>query len=291
MSDSRASLAQVIREVAAEDREKAGPTPSAEEILAYASAELSGSEAERLGERILADPESRDVVLGIKAFPQHEPPSEEYRISDAELDDAWARMQAELGITSESEQPGRAAQTPEPSLNLEPSPTREPERGRREPAPAPWWARLRQSWLKPVFRPAMMPAALAASFILGIFSAGAWNRDAPYMNVEVLDLVPKGQVLRSGGERMLTFSRDAGPSVLILSLSDLARYSAYVVEVVGAGDRVVWSDQGSRRTSAGYLTISMPRGFLDTGEYEVRLFDSEPDPRRLVEAYPFRITP
>jgi len=273
MSDSRASLADVIRKVAAEDRGRAGPPSTLDELARYSSGELTEAEAERVRDDVVLRPESREVVLAFKSSLLSEPPGEEHRISDREIDDEWRRLAAELGIAGTLPK----GQAPAPA---------------EKPAPA-WtgWRKTVRWWKSFVAHPAILPAAVAASFLLGVFAGPIERRDVPRLNVGVVDLVSERDRTRSEEPRPLNVWRQADPAVWILSSTELTESSAYSVEIVDAGGEVVWSDETAGLTAAGYLTVEVPPDYLAAGDYRLRLYRVQSGRRQSLEDYEVRIVP
>jgi len=263
MSGTRASLADLVRRATDDERRRLGPPPSLDELATYAAGELAEEDAERIRDDLTLRPAGREAVLGLAALSRHEPPSEEHRVSDEEIEEAWQRMEADLGSI-------RAAGAPA--------------------AGAPAWLVS----LKALFRSPLLVPAMAASCALGIAGAALWyqDRETPRLNVEIFDLVAEDEVVRSGDlVPPNAFHPGAGAFVWNLNLTDLTPYSAYLVEIRDAGDAVVWSGRAGGRTSAGNLNVEVPRGFLAAGSYHVRLFGLRDGERELLEAYRVRVEP
>ena len=262
MSGTRASLAELVRVATDDERRRLGPAPATDELAAYAAGKLAEEDAERIRDDLTLRPAGRQVVLGLAAMSRHEPPSEDYRVSDGQIEDAWRRMEAELGIAPAAGAPA---------------------------AGAAWLTSL-----KAFFRSPFLVPAMAASLVLGIAGASLLfqDRETPRLNVEVFDLVPEGEVVRSGDQDLPNaFRPGADPFVLNLNLTDLTEYSAYLVEIRDAGDALVWSGRAGRRTSAGNLNVQVPRGFLAAGSYRVRLLGVLDGEEKVLEAYRVRIEP
>lgn len=83
----------VNRRLAAEQREKLGDPPSAEEMLAYSRGEMSAEEEERIRDLLVAYPELARMYSA--PFPE-EP---EAGISNEAIDQGWKDVQRRLGVT------------------------------------------------------------------------------------------------------------------------------------------------------------------------------------------------
>lgn len=263
MSSMKPSLADLIRTVADEESQRLGPPPSSRDLARYAAGDLPEEEAERIRDHLALSAAGRDEVLALNLPLPSEPPSEEYRVSDDEVDEAWRKLAADLDIAAADEAP--------PAVESD-----------------------RRSWmdsLKDFFAfPATVPA-LAAAVLLGVIGASQWHRETPWLNVLVVDLEPKSHVERSvpGPEDVL---RSGGqPQVWNLNVTDLTEYSSYEVEILDEREDVVWSGRARQRARAGNLNVHVPSKYLGPGTYQVKLYGLEDGKRKLLEEYVARIAP
>jgi hypothetical protein len=263
MSSIKPSLADLIRTVADEESRRLGPPPSSHDLARYADGDLTEEETERIRDHLALRAEGRDEVLALILPPPTEPPSEEYRVSDDEVDEAWRKLTADLGIPGVSEV----------------KPVEKPDR-------RSWIVSLKDFFAFPVTVP-----ALAAAMLLGIVGASAWHRDTPWLNVLVVDLERKSHVERSEPGPEEGLPSGGRPQVWNLNVTDLTEYSSYEVEVLGADQEVVWTGRTRERTRARNLNVHVPPKYLDPGIYQVDLYGVQDGGRKLLEEYVVRISP
>lgn len=264
---TKASLADLIRTVADEERRHLLPPPTSHQLARYAAGELPEEEAERIRDYLALSPEGRGEVLALAAPPPAEPPSEAHRVSDEEVDEAWRSIAAELGT----------------SLAGDASSARQASHGEK----LGFVASLKWFFTFPVTVPALVTA-----MVVGFLGASLWQRDAPRLNVEISDLVPADQVTRSGDpEALSTVPAGARAYLWLLDVDDLTEYAAYAIEIADDGGTLVWSGETRKRTSIGNLNVEVPRGYLAPGSYRVTLFGVEAGERKLLEEYRVRVAP
>jgi len=85
VSDKRAALSELVRELGPEIRRKLGPSPSPDEIDAYVNGTLSEEQAENVRDHLTWDTETRETILDLMMFPIIAPPRDEPLVSDEEI--------------------------------------------------------------------------------------------------------------------------------------------------------------------------------------------------------------
>lgn len=114
----------------------------------------------------------------------------------------------------------------------------------------------------------------------------------PRLNVLAVDVLPQNRTLRSG--EASSINRMAIPAwaqevAFILAVSGRSSSAAYEVELLDAREAVLWKADGLRRNPSGDYTVSFPAGFLQPGDYTLRVFPSPKAQRPPTETYRIRI--
>ena len=211
--------------------------PDIETWIAYQEGDLPVSEEDRLRGHLASCPSCVSLVLDLASFTGAR--EDRAEVSEFELAAAWRALEG-----------GLREADPRPS-------------GRRVP----------------------LPMALAASFIVGVLGLTLWgveHRNAqslrtqvaqlsqPQLELSLTDLEPD-MATRSGGlSNPESVSRDAF-SVLIMLPTQ--RFERYEIEIVEDPDRVVWSSSGLEPDAElETLTLGLPPGFLEPGDYRLQLY-------------------
>lgn len=245
------------RRLQAEEREKLGDPPTAEEMLAYSRGELPEGEEERIRELLVAYPELARMYGA--TFPDGPRAGDADAVPDSELLAAWNTLQRRLGgkVISDEERKRRA----------------DAQRGR---------ARL------PHYLPATFAAALALVFF-GLF-VQAESR-ARYLERE--GNVPR--VLGAPQELDPDSNRGAGTPTLLqkdgeayllkLRLINQVRYPHYSIELHGKRGPI-WTSHVAQPDGSDAFQLVIPHDFLRTGErYQLRVFGVDGQTRSPLGAY------
>lgn len=235
-----------------------GPHLDPDEIAAYEDGALSPADAERAAEHLVLCRECAELLLDLRAL--RHPGMEEEAAGDWSADDAaalWERVRA--GLRRE----GGGAVVPFPSA---------PPRSReRAPAARP------PRWLQ-----AVAACLLAAVLVLAV-QVATLNRQVerlsqPQLNVPVIDLFPEGTMRRGSGAAGESPIPDQVPGgariyTLALHLGSLGDYTSYAIEIARPGGEVVVPRRGGLVPGpSGALSLALPREWLGTGDFRIRLY-------------------
>jgi multidrug efflux pump subunit AcrA (membrane-fusion protein) len=108
----------------------------------------------------------------------------------------------------------------------------------------------------------------------------------PQLNVPIVDLDP-GDAFR-GPERSrktIDVPADGASVTLILNVVGDQSYPRYGLDIVDRTGRLVWSGDGLTRSPINTFTIAIPRAFISTGAYRLKLFGIAEKGRQLIEDY------
>jgi hypothetical protein len=96
----------------------------------------------------------------------------------------------------------------------------------------------------------------------------------PRLNSPIFDIYPKQLILRSPGKpevNRISIPAHAESFVLIINGEDQPEASSYEVEILAGKGRSVWRKRGLRRESDRNFVIMIPRTFLNSGEYSLKI--------------------
>lgn len=236
MRSDKPDLDQAIRRMAAEDRRTRTDHPDPEELLAYHERRLPEAEAERVRDHLAGCPECARVVLDFEAFPDLEPPSEEYRLLPAEVERERRALKARLEARSR-----------------------------------PVWKR--HQVLLPLAATFLLAALGMGAWALAL-QERLERATGPRGDVWIAaDLRPTSEPLR-GPEPTARVPEWADRAILLLSLRPGQQHEAYRVDVVGPEGRLLVSDLPVQRAPDGYLAVDVPRDLLEPGELRLELSGS-----------------
>jgi anti-sigma factor RsiW len=108
--------------------------------------------------------------------------------------------------------------------------------------------------------------------------------EAPDLNPPIIDLEASSTRRSAAAAAPVTIPAGAPRIVFVLNPSRFAPGSSYDVELVDAGNRVVWKGSGLRQSADGTLTLSIPRSLVRAAA-RVRIYSGAPDRRTLTEEY------
>jgi hypothetical protein len=110
--------------------------------------------------------------------------------------------------------------------------------------------------------------------------------EAPDVNPPIIDL-EAADSLRSGNSTTRAAIPDGARHVVfVLNTASVRPGAVFEVDIVGAGDRVVWTGSGLKQSADGTLTLMIPRPMVEPSS-RVRLYSraGNPSQRVLVEEY------
>lgn len=111
----------------------------------------------------------------------------------------------------------------------------------------------------------------------------------PQVNTWVEDLQPIGDVVRGGTPGALEVP-SGRLAVLLLGTRHPETHQEYVVEILDATNKVVWSDGGLRRNrDSNDYTLTVPPGSLRSGDYTIRVYGLNGGQREPAETYAIRV--
>jgi len=239
-------LDDALRELAEEDRRSPGEHPDPVALLDYLEGRLPDAEADRVEEHLARCPDCAQAVLDFAAFPNLEPPTEEHRLTPADVQSRWRELQARL------------------------------EAERR-----PVWQR--HQVLLPLAA-GLFVAAVGLGAWAGALREKVERLEGPWGNAYPLGLRPESAERRGGGVQEVPAGVDR--VVLYLSLvTEEREYPAYEVDVTEAGGRRVFAGVPVRRGPDGGFVLPLPVESLPSGETVLELYGVEAGRRTPLETY------
>jgi putative zinc finger protein len=114
---------------------------------------------------------------------------------------------------------------------------------------------------------------------------------APQVNIPVLEVFPQELAERTGRDRVnqLQIPRFARAITLILNSQSASEGKKLSLEILDAGQKVVYGQQGVVRHSTGDYTVSVPTEFLPPGDYTFNIYGEAEGKRAKIESYRIRI--
>lgn len=234
----KSEFQEVNRQLSAEERDKLGDPPTAEELLAYSRGLLPEAEEERIRDLLVAYPELARLYGA--AFPE-----EGETVSQAELDAAWNALQRRLGTS-------HSATAPE---------HRDGQRGR-----------ILFRRYGPTSIAAMIAVVFFGLFVQAESRARYWAEQGrmPHVLAAPQELNPDGN--RGPGAATL-LRRDGDVYWLRPILINEVRYPHYRIELRDAKDTLVWSSRSAQPDERESFQIVVPHTFLRPGEtYQLRIY-------------------
>lgn len=254
--EARTELKAVLGDFLDEARQDLAPHPAPEELLAYRDGELPASEQQRVEGHLVACPHCLELFLDLG------------RLSDP-------GFVGEHGITAAK----KAADWQAVQARLAP-PRRRPARFLASPGPA--WA----------LAAALLIAVVGLSLRTRQLQQSVEDLSRPQLNAPVVDLFSASPLRGGEGEAAVVELAPASRFfTLILSPKGSPDHAGYRLEILDSGGKTVWSADGLKKDRHGSFTLILARGFLDPGEYRLRLYGlgGSGDRGKLIEELRMRI--
>ena len=255
MDERNDPLASAVRKWAEEARSQAGEHPGAERLTAYAEDALDAAAAERLRDHLALCRECSRRVLELRALPT-QAPADVPALSAAEVEREWQRLWGSV----------RAAE-------------HRPAARRRAVRSAPW-----------------VPWALAAGLLVTTLGASGWvvalqrrlrEPVRPRTDAVLVEWTATGGTQR--GEPVVASA--AAPLFFAVQAAVKRDEGGFRWEILGAGNRRVWSSPPQPRPAHDRFVLQLPPHFLAPGEYRLRLTASGPRGPRELAVQELRIRP
>jgi putative zinc finger protein len=262
-NNSKEELKTVLEGFLSEARQDLEPHPSPDELVAYGAGELSADEEARIQNHLALCPHCLELLLDFERWSDPEPESEQ-SIPAGEKAAAWQALQARLATDE--------------------APRRRP--GLRFASPRPAYA----------LAAGLLVAVVGLSLRVVHLERGMADLSDPQVNAPVVDLLPASPLRGEPGKGAEVKLEPASRFfALILNPKGSPDYAGYRVEILDAGGRVVWSEDGLEKNPHGSFTLILSQRFLGPGAYRLRLYGLEdgagPRAARLIEEFPVRIVP
>ena len=262
MTQRRKELKTTLGELVDELRQDLGAHPDPEELLAYQAGKLSAAAESRLRDHLVLCPVCLELLLDSGCFADPEFGSGR-QVSAAEMAAVWQGIRP------------RAAEAPGARIL----------KGRFPRFPAPTSLRV--------------PYALAAALLIAVVALSLWvaslrqtlgELSRPQLNTPLHDLYPASFVRsEDDAARGLQIPPEAKLVTLILNPTRPPSDAAYRVAIVEPDGTELWSAAGLEANPSGSFTLTVPRRFLDAGEWTLRLYGLADHGPELIEEYPLRI--
>ena len=291
-------LRQAARLVAAETARQ-GDHPSAEALVAYRADELDAEARSRVQDHVAACHICARILLDAAG--------QDRGVKDAEVDTAWAKLEARRRRVPAREDRRRGVGWPGASGGwlvaaalsglvvglaaswalfggLRQGSEPELERSRSDTARAQ--LDLRQAEAE---RDASAQQLAAAEKRLAELQQQLDGVLQPQLSVPSLDLLPSG-FLRGGGDLpVLRVSKEAPFFLLTLVPAEPVTGGGYQLQITDASGGKVWSGSELHPNPRGSFLVAMPRDALPSGELHLRLGPPGGSPDRLMSRYTFRL--
>lgn len=260
-NNSKEDLKAALEGFLSEARRDLEPHPGPDELVAYGAGELPADEEVRIQNHLALCPHCLELLLDLGRWSDPESESGQ-SVTAGEKDAAWQALQARL------------------AADVAP---------RRRSG-------LRLASLRPAY-------ALAAGLLVAVvgLSLRVWHLERsladlshPQVNAPVVDLLPASPLRGDpAGRAVVELAPASRFFALILSPKGSPDHGGYRVEILDAGGRVVWSEDGLEKNPHGSFTLILSRDFLGPGEHRLRLYGLEdgtgPRTARLIEEFRVRI--
>jgi hypothetical protein len=244
-------LDDALRELAEEDRRGLADHPDPVTLLDYHERRLPEAEADRVQEHLARCPECAQAVLDFAAFPDLEPPTEEHRLTPADVQSRWRELRARL------------------------------EAERR-----PVWQR--HQVLLPLAA-GLFVAVVGLGVWAGALRERVERLEGPRGDVYAVSLRPESAGLRGGEVQEIPTWAGRVPVYLSLATAE-ADYPSYEVDLLTESGRGIVTGIPVRRGPGGPFGLELPRSLLPPGEYRFELFGVQGAAREELGRYPLVVT-
>lgn len=252
MSEDETELRRLFGALAREEgRRDPDEHPAVETLTAYQANELSPEDDWKIQEHLAVCEHCTELLLDLEEA--YKPIPADAPV-DFEAAEDWRRLRERIGIEK-----GAAE--------------------KRRPSGKPW----------------IYLAAACAVFSVGSLLY-AWSLrerlTEPQLNASMASLEVKGNT-RSVDEPKISIPEGDGNFLFVSlvppSLAE-ARYKEYRLEILDETRRTVWSKRGLLLSEDDSFDIALPRPFLTSEEYVLRVVGVEPGPERLIGEYVLNLT-
>ncbi len=271
MDKTPISFETAIRKWAEERRRGlADALPDPEEMVGYRAGKLEPDAEAALQERLALHPAAARELLDLASFERLQPPDEQHRLSEADVEEALVAMRARIRLEDEK-QDIRQGGLEEPVVD-------EPQ------AEIIQFPAKRLRTLRATVRISAMAALLAivvgASWIGALYrklEEAAGPRYATVIDVET-----------TRGARPYAASPDAERILLVIHGVDLRSFARGRLEISTDGGEVLRQhDFTASEDEASLLTLDLPRDVLPDGTYRVEVFGLDSEGRHPLKEYRF----
>ena len=254
-NNSKEDLKAALGDFLSEAQRDLEDHPGSDELVSYRAGELSAEEETRLQNHLALCPHCLELLLDLERLSQ---PDDEQSFPADEKAAAWRALQARL------------------AADVVP--------------------RRLTGFRRAVSRPAYLLAAGLLVAVVGL-SLRVWQLERsmaelnhPQANAPIVDLLPASPLRGDPGRRAVVKLAPASRFfALILSPKGAPESANYRVEILDAGGRVVWSEEGLEKNRHGSFTLILSQSFLGPGAYRLRLYGLEGGAGRLLEEFQVQI--
>lgn len=265
MDKESISLAATLSRLAEQERQERGTSPPApEELVAYHEGELDESAREALQSRLALDPDAAREYLDLKHFGNLQPPDDENRLSERDVETARARILARIQREEEASREPRAVR----SARSQAEPVLLPRRGGQ------------------MFRIAAVILAMVAAGWIALLYRALEERSGPRF-APVIDLNA------TRGARPYLVPSQAERIHLIFHGAELAAQTRGELEITTDEGEVIRSfelEPAPAPAGDSLLNLTLPRSLLPDGTYRAAVFRLDAGSRRLVKEYRWTVT-
>lgn len=261
------SWLEAYREILRRERGRIGEWPTEQSLLAFSRQELPPSEAGKIRRFLVAYPEVAAALAELDEPLLNPAPDALESLSDLEIEQDWARLMNRV-----------ERESPSPSTEHAPQPSRPPKGFRDRPSPAWWLGSL---------------AASAAAFALGsLVPVSTFLEPSPPIALRGRLLIPDGQ--RGAAQAPMPVAPDGRDGEILLNLGSLEartfdEYRLSIHEIRDGREIERFRRRSLPRNEAGAFDLLLRRGSLSPGLYRLRLFGAAGGTETLLATYSIRL--
>lgn len=257
MENSREKIDASVRGYVAEKRRSLDAHPEVEELVAYHRCQLTDTTRETIRDHLALCEECTQLVLDLANFSELEPPSDDYRLSTA---DVAAQREDLLDRIRDEETPAAKI--------LEFGPQADPEAVATVKPPIPWWYHTAAA--------ALLVATIGLGYReLSRFPGAGTGAERPissYTNVVTRFLLSEEERFRGGGEKTVVYAPPEDLLILRLTYLGKTSYQDYRVEVFDDQGRFLWGRAGYRSQDGGQITVIFPPEHRSAARFQLKLY-------------------